>query len=305
MIVKQLFITLVLILVNFGSIFSQNTINTDYQIGTSWTYELAPLPLVLPQWYRPLQFTITGTREFNDTLAFQIETTLGWDGPDPTKYVFVAGDSVFYWSPQLDRFVLNYVFGSSESYSVEWVLQTNDEFTSVAEVNIDSIGEYLVNNYAIETQFTTITTSGSVVEPWPVRVYRGIGNDFGPNLLLGYYYVENYYPTRLRCFENGTDSINFVGFPCLDVIELSGTREELSIEGLTVFPNPVVDQSFQVSASELPTDLRFELTDLNGKMLQSGQLPATGKLTANYPAGVYLLRLSHEGKSTTRKVIIR
>lgn len=75
---------------------------------------------------------------------------------------------------------------------------------------------------------------------------------------------------------------------------------ELRALGIQFFPNPTVDQL----RIEGPAK-QVQLMDLNGRMLQQ-VVPADEHHTlhlGNYPAGTYLLRITHDKGISTAKVI--
>jgi hypothetical protein len=71
-----------------------------------------------------------------------------------------------------------------------------------------------------------------------------------------------------------------------------------------VYPNPVLDVLYVDPESD--AEYQWTLTDMTGKVLQSGE--GRGKTvirTASYTPGLYLLNMSGNGQSSTSKILIR
>lgn len=62
---------------------------------------------------------------------------------------------------------------------------------------------------------------------------------------------------------------------------------------ISVYPNPVVDNSFTVKTDAIDNNTSYELYSMTGQLLQKGVLPENGKvyLESVYPMGNYFLKL--------------
>ncbi|WP_339888536.1 endonuclease [uncultured Flavobacterium sp.] len=83
------------------------------------------------------------------------------------------------------------------------------------------------------------------------------------------------------------------------------TQDFVSLEGISVYPNPSNDHRINIQ-SEVALD-EIQLINLNGQLIQVIQKPIFNNNTYtldNLPQGFYLLRLSSENQSVTKKIIV-
>ena len=77
--------------------------------------------------------------------------------------------------------------------------------------------------------------------------------------------------------------------------------------GAVIYPNPSKGK-FAIRLSEnIYTDIAMRIVDMRGNVLQEQAISANGKtleLSTSLPKGIYILQLSIEGKSFTRKLVI-
>jgi len=112
--------------------------------------------------------------------------------------------------------------------------------------------------------------------------------------LLGTYYVKAYYA------EGTYDESNRLVFDAL-------TRSS----SISVYPNPVISNHYlNVESNEAGESYiggRLSLYDLSGRLLYTGGIvTAQIQLPMNYPAGNYVLSVTHpSGRVTTQKVVIK
>jgi hypothetical protein len=99
---------------------------------------------------------------------------------------------------------------------------------------------------------------------------------------------------------------------CSDVltvdITLTGTGEIEGLSQLNIFPNPTTGQATLTVAMERPADLTIEIVDMLGRRVWEKQASNTGQLTepldlTALPAGMYLLRLSANGQTVSKKLL--
>ena len=85
---------------------------------------------------------------------------------------------------------------------------------------------------------------------------------------------------------------------------------EMVLAGMKIYPNPASDRFTVSFASDRETSVSVELLDLSGRIItelgQDQVIPGLNEKTfsVDQPEGVYLLRVSTEGKSQTRKLVI-
>jgi len=81
-------------------------------------------------------------------------------------------------------------------------------------------------------------------------------------------------------------------------------QENTSIEGLSLYPNPVSNGKVYISTKE---DLEKEITifDVLGKKVLQTQLSSRELNVSALPTGVYIIKISENQATATRKLIIR
>ena len=81
-------------------------------------------------------------------------------------------------------------------------------------------------------------------------------------------------------------------------------QENTSIEGLSLYPNPVVNGKVYISTKE---DLEKEITifDVLGKKVLQTQLSSRELNVSSLSPGVYIIKINENQATATRKLIIR
>lgn len=80
--------------------------------------------------------------------------------------------------------------------------------------------------------------------------------------------------------------------------------EPLSL-GMSLYPNPVTTQIHLKLNENLVDKAQFAIYNTSAQLMQSGRLNGLAIDVEQLPAGIYLLRLQHEGRTTTQKFIKR
>ena len=116
-------------------------------------------------------------------------------------------------------------------------------------------------------------------------------------------------PTVLVKFEFTNDQGNNIYLDDINISGVVGTGEELAaLYQFEAFPNPATDQMIIRLQSDQQADVNFDLMDLTGRSVsrqdlgkRTGQI--TGVIDGKQLSGVYLLRISVNGNSFTRRVV--
>ncbi|MCR4032978.1 MULTISPECIES: T9SS type A sorting domain-containing protein [Flavobacterium] len=89
-----------------------------------------------------------------------------------------------------------------------------------------------------------------------------------------------------------------------DSKQLPKPQESTSIEGLSLYPNPVTNGKVYISSKN---DLEKEIIvfDILGKKVLQAHLTTKELNVSELPPGVYIIKISEQNASTTRKLIIR
>jgi len=82
------------------------------------------------------------------------------------------------------------------------------------------------------------------------------------------------------------------------------TQEMTSIEGLSLYPNPVTNGKVFISTKN---DLEKEIIvfDILGKKVLQAHIASRELNVSELPPGVYIIKINEQNASATRKLIIR
>jgi hypothetical protein len=89
-----------------------------------------------------------------------------------------------------------------------------------------------------------------------------------------------------------------------DIKQMSKPQDGVTIEGLSLYPNPVTSGKVYILSKN---DLEKEIVvfDLLGKKVIQTHLASRELNVADLTPGVYIIKISEENASATRKLIIR
>ncbi|MFT4973986.1 MAG: hypothetical protein ACI9JY_003200, partial [Saprospiraceae bacterium] len=78
----------------------------------------------------------------------------------------------------------------------------------------------------------------------------------------------------------------------------------LEIEGLKIFPNPVADLLF-IEINDLNATFQAEILNTQGQILIEKSLQNTQSIdVADFPKGIYYLKISNEEGVVTKKIVV-
>lgn len=97
----------------------------------------------------------------------------------------------------------------------------------------------------------------------------------------------------------GTLSVN-----AQDTKQLVKTQESTTIEGLSLYPNPVNGGKVSISTKN-DSNKDITIFDLLGKKIFQTQLSGRELNISNLTPGVYIIKINEDGASATRKLIVR
>jgi len=81
------------------------------------------------------------------------------------------------------------------------------------------------------------------------------------------------------------------------------TLHEVTIEGLTIYPNPVSNGKIYIS-SKSSLEKKIEIFDVLGKKVLETMLTTKEVNIANLTPGIYIIKIKEKEASATRKLII-
>lgn len=89
-----------------------------------------------------------------------------------------------------------------------------------------------------------------------------------------------------------------------DSKQLPKTQESATIEGLNLYPNPVSNGKISISTKN-DSNKEIIIFDLLGKKIFQTQLSGRELNVSNLSPGVYIIKITEDNASATRKLIIR
>lgn len=95
-----------------------------------------------------------------------------------------------------------------------------------------------------------------------------------------------------------------VGTTYADVTAAVLGVKENNISGLKVYPNPVVDGKLFIS-SDLNSERNVAIYDVTGKQVFNATISSELVNVSSLNAGVYVVKITEEGKTATRKLVIK
>lgn len=86
--------------------------------------------------------------------------------------------------------------------------------------------------------------------------------------------------------------------------QLPRSQDNSTIEGLSLYPNPVSNGKVFISTKN-DADKEVIIFDLLGKKISQTQLSSRELNVSNLAPGVYIIRINEENSSATRKLIVK
>lgn len=108
---------------------------------------------------------------------------------------------------------------------------------------------------------------------------------------------------QLRAYNGATVSFDNISFVSPGASVLSSSSFD-AIEGLTMYPNPLKgDTLFLTSTANAA--MSVQIFDVLGKEVLSTKVNNTSVDVSNLASGVYMVKITEEGKTATRKLVIQ
>lgn len=89
-----------------------------------------------------------------------------------------------------------------------------------------------------------------------------------------------------------------------DSKQLSKTQESTTIEGLNLYPNPVNSGKVSISTKN-DSNKEIIIFDLLGKKIMQTQLSGRELNVSSLSPGVYIIKITEDNATATRKLIVR
>lgn len=271
------------------------------------------------KWYYDEQFAFSGNVDYilysseKDTLfkgqicrKITKRHDLVCDFRPPFELMFDRNDSVFFYDPQLDIFQLLYVFNANKYDS--WSLKIHEEQTGrddTLNIVVDSTGIMVANNQSLRLLYVTYSVR---YETDSARYHSMIVEKFGDLAFMFNFYpfwgvvCDGNWSGGIRCYEDPV--MGTYHFPLMDSCEYiwtgidSGTKKNLIL-----YPNPS-DETIHLSGLNQPE--MYQISDMNGKIAESGTCKDDRIVIKNLSKGIYVLSiLDSMGKKILNEKIIK
>lgn len=270
-----------------------------FDIGTKWTYEVENWLLNTKEFY---------TYELTDTATIAGEKVWVVNTIDDDIMLKQEDNKVWLYREELADFQLTYDFGATADIPFEWagvcppVIYEGDTIHK-AKMHIDSIRQTTLPS-GIQTSSQFISYDESTLEETynshGREAIKGIGfRNRGLDLNTGYFICSRhtFAITQLRCFENDTMQLNFVGYDCDSIWQITNV-EEFDEGSLSLYPNP---NSGTVHIDGIENESEYRIYDLTGKLLQNGV--TVQNMAYIYHSGAAIIRIKVGDSWLTKKVI--
>ncbi len=251
-----------------------------FQVGMEWVYGEYTLT---PGWPPTIStVTIIGDTLINNEPAFvlnQPEVALGASASTSIRYISENGQQVYYYLEGEKRLLYDFSLEVGDTLAVkgQWCCE-GDELDSLI-CSVDSIHTISLNGMELKTQHFC---GGE----WMGQHVEGVGSlySFFPNYPL----ADNTY-SKLRCviYPNG-DILKFTDDEdCYVILGVNDIRSH----GLSVYPNPIVDNLFIENQQDKTYELRIfsPQGQLIYAALQQNGSQSIG--TSHWAKGIYLMHL--------------
>ena len=170
-----------------------------------------------------------------------------------------------------------------------------------------------VNAYESElVQINGVTfTTGDGINTFAANANYDISD--GTNMAFRSIFAEANYVVNTDLVPTGTNNLTVL------VAEFNGTPQVVArsladvtlstnsfnvIEGLTMYPNPVVGNVLHFSSAANAT-MTVQIFDIVGKQVINTKVTNNTINTTNLNAGMYIVKITEEGKTATRKLVVK
>jgi len=108
---------------------------------------------------------------------------------------------------------------------------------------------------------------------------------------------------QVRTYSQNNTSGGFIYYDNLSLVDngVAGLNDN-TIEGLQIFPNPLTDNILNITTAN-NADMDVVIYDMVGKQVVNTKVVNGTVDTANLTAGLYIVKVTEEGKTATKKLI--
>ncbi len=277
-------------------------------VGTKWTYgtHIGEAPSVKNS---PFYLEVKEEVQIKDKTCKAIEKTDINGNTEIVDYIYQSGTEVFFYSEELDDFLLLFDFGAK----VDDVLQIgiNDEgvYEDVhfVDLRIDSIG--------------SVDYCGEELKVWHVSIPENSESepplyDFNGKIIERIGFLSSFHPVyslycadwgSIRCFDDSEHSCKFVDYDCDSTFYVLSTEKIDISDDVSLYPNPTTSE-INVTLSETGEFYSWAIYNFEGKKIRNGRVPnadvKTFKIESleDLDAGIYYLRLFEKAGNSKQAI---
>ena len=294
---KILQVLFIVLLISF-----QLSAQTKFELGAKWTYERV---VRIPSMVDFVTYEIVDTATIDGLSCFEIDNVIDQNKIVATATLCIDGNRVLALDDRLqDGFQLIYDFEATGNFITQ-CSGLNVFFDCEAPVDsIETIqiadGQLLIRR-KIDVQYDSPCISEGFL---PKRVYDGIGQDWGDffqSIDFCNFFGDSFdaYVSKLRCFENSTESFRFVEYPCDTIWTVRGTSvDDIQGNEVMVYPNPANGQIYIENATH---KMIYRILNIQGQVIKVGEYTDNGISLLH--EGIFLLNLVSDGREWTQRIV--
>jgi hypothetical protein len=198
-----------------------------------------------------------------------------------------AGESIFVATEAVE---FNNFFGFAPDYT-----------TGVVSINGDDAIELYENGTIIDT-FGDVNADGTgtaweYLDGWAYRV-----SNTGPD---GTFVIGNWTFSGINQLEGGTTNVaTTVPYPLNQYSNTLSVNDFNAINSLAMYPNPISGTVLNIT-SDLNSDMNVAIFDMLGKEVVNANVVNNTVTIGELNAGIYIVKITEEGKTATRKLVVK
>jgi hypothetical protein len=257
--------------------------------------------------------------EFDGTTDFEYQVHLNASFAGAITY-FVDSTEVpapqlrygktYYWRVRGKNMVDTTAWSEAWSFETAGAATLIEPFNMVDSTSLNPIlkWEQITGSNSYNIQYTTDSTFTELKEDVYIATNNTVSNP-AFNITFALDKGQTYFWRVRACMESDTSDYSpawrFTTIPPV------GINEYLSSESIGLYPNPANSKTTLSLRVEKAVSLNYSLVDVTGKEMESGVLHLNiGDNShtfgvSNFPKGIYLLNLTNEGSTISRKLIVK
>ena len=221
------------------------------------------------------------------------------------ELMFDRNDSVFFYDPQLDIFQLLYRFNAVQNDHWSLKIYESSDRNDTLNIHVDSTGTLLANGQSLKLLYVTYSVQyENTFDEYKSQIVEKFGD---------LSFMFNFWPFQnVVCDMNLSNGIRCYEDPVFGYYHFQGTDScEYTITGIdpnskspiSLYPNPAGEIVYILG---LTGSVNYQISDLGGRILESGICTDSKIGIADLCEGVYVLSLTDPaGRKTIHEKIVK